>query len=205
MKKLWILVVLVLIVSTAQANMVIQSINASDVITSFDVIGGDYGLGVLSIDDDIEVVVEDTGGGQTTYTNGHCAITSSLQADTSLGGIASGVFMGGSLAFNDGYGNALLTGDIVSIEVVENFDGFGMLSGMGGFIVTGGSLETSFGLPLGEIVQITFKVTPATIADFSQAFSASSNITVMPIPEPATLALLGIGGLVFLRSRKHQG
>jgi hypothetical protein len=62
-------------------------------------------------------------------------------------------------------------------------------------------LDAGFGA-MGDIVQITFQVTPLGISDFSAGFTGLSNITMTPIPEPATVALLGIGGMAALIRRK---
>ena len=187
--------VVVLLVAGSVSNAAIQSMSATGLSTSFTA-----GSGVLSILDDADIVVEDTLGQQTTYTQGGFDLSSFLQSDTSSGGIASGSFADGYLSFTDSDDNVLLAGNIICLDLSEVFDG--LLAAQGEFEVTGGLLDSDFALPYGDIVQITFSVSPSSINDFSADFSASSNITVMPIPEPATVCLLGLGGLSLLRRKK---
>jgi len=192
--------VMVLLAAGSVSHATIQSMSATGLTTSFTADDG-----VLSIWDTADIVVENTLGQQTTYTQGEFDLNTLLQTDASSGGIAIGSFAGGYLSFTDSSDNALLTGDIVSIDIVEPFDGWGMLTvltGQGQFKVTGGILESDFALPHGDIVQITFNVSPASIGDFSADFTGSSNITVMPVPEPATICMLSLGGLGLLRRRK---
>lgn len=192
-----LLSVMVLLAVGSASSATIQSMSATDLDTSFTASDG-----LLSIFDNADIVVEDTLGGQNTYVLGEFGLNTSLQTDTSSGGIASGSFVGGALSFIDSGDNALLTGNIVYLELVEAFDGWGILTGQGQFEVTGGILEPDFALSLGNIVQITFNVSPGSISNFSADFTGSSNITVMPIPEPATICLLGLGALGLLRRRK---
>ena len=187
--------VVVLLVAGSVSNAAIQSMSATGLSTSFTA-----GNGVLSILDDADIVVEDTFGQQTTYTQGGFDLSSFLQSDTSSGGIASGSFADGYLSFTDSDDNVLLVGNIICLDLSEVFEG--LLAAQGELEVTGGLLDSDFALPYGDIVQITFSVSPSSIGDFSADFSASSNITVMPIPEPATICLLGLGGLSLLRRKK---
>lgn len=176
----------------------IQSISVNYVNSEYTAAGG----GTLALSDAADVIVEDTLGNQTAYAPGSFAMTTFLAADTSAGGIASGQFAGGSLAFLDSGANTLLVGDILSLSIVEVFNNAGILAGEGQFEVTGGSLRGDFVLPFGDIVQITFQVVPATLSDFSQDFSGISNLTVTPIPEPAIIGLLAIGGVFLLRRKR---
>ena len=189
--------VVVLLAAGSVSHATIQSMSATGLTTSFTADDG-----VLSIWDTADIVVENTLGQQTTYTQGEFDLSTFLQTDASSGGIAIGYFAGGALSFIDSDNNALLTGNIISIDIVELFDGLGMLAGHGQFEVTGGTLESDFALPYGDIVQITFNVSPASIGDFTADFTGSSNITVMPVPEPATICMLSLGGLSLLRRRK---
>jgi len=185
--------VMVLLAAGSVSHATIQSMSATGLTTSFTADDG-----VLSIWDTADIVVENTLGQQTTYTQGEFDLNTLLQTDASSGGIAIGSFAGGYLSFTDSSDNALLTGDIVSIDIVEPFDGWGMLTGQGQFKVTGGILESDFALPHGDIVQITFNVSPASIGDFSADFTGSSLVTTswasLSAGETANLSL-NIAGL----------
>ena len=179
----------------------IVSVNANYVDGGFTASGGDFGIGVFSLSDTADIVVEETGGGQTTYSGGSFSLTTSLENDVSVGTIASGEFSGGSFSIMDNTPSALLEGNIVSVNMQELYDNFGVLGGVGQIQVTGGSLSGNFIPATGEIVEITFQVVPASINDFQQNFVGASNLALTPVPEPATICLLGLGGLL-LRRRK---
>ena len=187
--------VVVLLAAGSVSHAAIQSMSAADLSTSFTA-----GDGVLSILDDADIVVENTLGQQTTYTQGEFGLSSSLQVDTSSGGIASGSFAGGYLSFADSDDNVLLMGNILCLDLSEVFDG--LLAAKGAVEITGGMLESDFAFPYGDIVQITFGVRPSSISDFSADFTASSTVVVMPVPEPATICMLSLGGLSLFRRRK---
>jgi len=195
--------ILTLFFFTSVSSGTIQSINVNYVDSGFSASGGDFGLGVFSLSDVVDIVVEDAAGTQTTHDNGSFSMTMSLEQDTSSGGIASGIFSGGSLLFLDNSSSTLFSGDVLNVGVEELFDNFGMLAGTGQFEVTGGSLSGDFVPSTGNIVQITFQIVPAAIDDFSQDFTGISNITFTPIPEPAALVMLSVGGLLLCR-RKRQ-
>ena len=180
----------------------IVSVNANYVDGGFTASGGDFGIGVFSLSDTADIVVEETGGGQTTYSGGSFSMTTSLENDVSVGTIASGEFSGGSFSIMDNTPSALLEGNILFINMQELYDNFGVLGGVGQFQVTGGSLSGNFIPATGEIVEITFQVVPASINDFQQNFVGASNIALTPVPEPATICLLGLGALGLLRKRR---
>lgn len=200
-KRVWILTTIVLLSISVFSHGAIEYINATDLNTQFDPVGGDFSLGVLTISDIADIVVEETGGMQNTFDDGSFNLITSLWADNSGGGIAQGQFVGGILEFLDSSNAGLLTGNVLSLNIIELFDNSGILAGSGLFEVTGGSLEADFTESFGEIVQITFQVNPASIDNFSSRFTGVSNITVTPIPEPATILMLGLGALALIRKK----
>lgn len=201
-KKICLLVLVALLSAISVSSGAIKSINVSDVESAFTAGGGNFGLGTLALADAANIVVEDTLGQQITYDNASFAMSTYLQSDDSAGGVAAGQFADGDLSFLDSGANVLLSGHIDSLNVVEVFNNGGILAGEGQFVVTGGSLIGDFVLPLGNIVQITFQVVPATLSDFSQNFSGSSNLTITPIPEPVSIGLLAMGGLFLCRRKR---
>ena len=182
----------------------LRSVGAVDIAAEFTPHGGDHGLGQFTAAGPADVIVEEDDGEQTSYIGGSFAMTASLSADNSAGGLASGRFDGGTLAFRDSGGADLLTGDLIELELYEVGDGWGMLAGDGTFVVTGGTLEEDFLHTHGEIFQMLFNVSPSGIDNFSAAFTGFTSITVTPAPEPATLSLLALGGLAVLRRRRRR-
>ena len=197
MKKLVIVMVVAIAVSTAGA-MSIESINANFLNSTFTPDG--LGSGILSIDDTADIVVEYSDSSQYTYIGEAFLFDILLYDDLSAGGIADGLFQDGSLMIGDS-GDLFGTTD-VELWLTEFHDNIGMLTGVGELQVTGGLLAADFGTLAGDIVQITFSVTPPAIDDFSVGFTGVSNITLTPIPEPATMCLLGLGGLMLRKKRR---
>lgn len=181
----------------------IVSINVNFVSGGFTASGGDFGLGVFSLLDTADVVVEYTGGAQTTYNGGSFSLTTSLEHDVSVSPIASGEFSGGVFSILDNTSSALLQGSVLSLNIIELYDGLGMLAGEGQFQVMNGSLSGDFQPVAGKIVQITFQIAPASINDFTQDFEGVSNLTLTPVPEPATIGLFALSSLALLRKRRQ--
>ncbi|HEW79556.1 MAG TPA: hypothetical protein ENH34_06320, partial [Phycisphaerales bacterium] len=77
--------VMVLLAAGSVSHATIQSINATDLDTSFTASSG-----VLSILNTADIVVENTLGQQTTYTQGEFDLSTFLQTDASSGGLAIG-------------------------------------------------------------------------------------------------------------------
>jgi len=204
MKGVTLLVVAVLAVCPVSLATSISSITASDMQSTFSTTNGEFGLGILSINDTAELVVENTLGQQSTFSDCSFLLSTSLKQDTSIGELASGYFERGSIAFLDSQSNSLLEGTIISLKLAESIDGAGLLSGTGNFNVENGTLTEDFAQTQGDIMDITFYVTPAGLSDFSQSFTGRSNITATPIPEPATIILLGLGGFFLLYSTRHR-
>ena len=174
----------------------IQSMSATNVGTLF--VGGALTMsGVGGIN------VEYTSGPVITYVSGQFSLNTTLTSDNSSGGIADGDFAGGTFSYEDVGHNVLLSGAIVSFNLVETYNNSGIFWGEGHFTVTGGNLQADF-LPQGDMVNISYSVKPNTISNFSSDFTASSNMTVLPIPEPMTVGLLSMGGLAILRKKKRE-
>ena len=181
----------------------LRSVGAVDVVAAFTPDGGQRGLGELTAGGQADVIVEDADGEQTSYIGGSFVMTVSLLADNSAGGLAEGVFSGGSLAFGDSSSDDLLVGDLLTLTLQEVGDDAGMLAGDGLFKVTGGSLQDDFVETHGDIFQMLFQVNPSGIDGFSSAFAGFTSITVTPTPEPATLSVMTLCGLAVLRRRKR--
>jgi len=200
-RSLFICIALLAAASTVQATT-ITSIAAMDVDTSFSNISGN-----LIMDSEAEIEVE-YATEYITY-SGSFNLTTHIELDTSLGGIASANFTGGTFSFMNGT-DVLLAGTIISFNLTEYLNGSGMFVGEGSFTVTGGTLQPDFGPvgSLGDMANFTISVRPRSISNFtSTSFSnASSTMTILPssdpTPEPATVCLLALGSLVFTRKKK---
>ena len=178
----------------------VASVNATFLDSAFTPTGGDHDRGMLTVADGADVVVEIGDGTQTTYAGGQFTLAVSLFSDTSTGGVAAGLFQGGTIDIEDALGADLLTGDLVDL-LLEEIQGQNLLAGSGWFEVTGGSLEGGFLESVGKVVQITFQIAPSDIEDFSGGFTGVSNITLTP--EPATLGLLAAGlGAIWMGKRQ---
>lgn len=203
MRKAVLIVIAILLFFCSQSQaVIISSINANHLDTIFQNVGGNYNIGLLNISDKADIVVEYESGEQTTFPGGSLALTTSLKTDTSYNGIAGGYFEAGVLSILDGKSDTLLSGNIDYLNLSEIMDGSGLIAGNGLFEVTGGSLENDFDYHIGEIVYLTFKVIPKDFIDLSSNFTGYTDITFYPVPEPATICLLGLGVLGLLRERR---
>lgn len=197
MKKLIIVMAAVAIAVSTAGAVSVESINASYLDSAFTLDGS--GSWILSIDDTADIVVEYPDGSQYTYVAKAFLFNISLDDDLSAGGIADGLFQGGSLMIGDS--GDLFGATDIDLRLTEFHDDLGMLTGTGELQAVSGSLAADFATP-GKIVQLTFMVIPSTIGDFSEGFTGVSNITLTPVPEPATMCLLGLGGLMLRKKRR---
>jgi|GEM_PF-2242843 len=146
----------------------------------------------------VDLVLERSDNTQKTLAGIDFSLVTVLSADNSSAGQAIADFTGGTITITNTV-ETLLTADISAFSVEETLNlPFSLLIGSGDFTVTGGSMVGQFG-PKGVIFDITWEMN-SNISDFSQGFTAESDITLTP--EPATMILLGVGALLALKRRR---
>lgn len=186
----------------------ILTINADVVDSSYD-----YQTGLLVIDEDnISLEVKRSDGSSMVFSDAHLNLFSELQADTSAGGFASGLFADGDLIVTD---NSSLTDLLIAtdveltaaeVEIPVGTATFRYFAASGSFAVTGGSLKPDFA-SFGESVTLTFKLSFDPVDLSTASFTGSSKVTLQPVPEPATLLVLVSSAAVpvWMRIRRRAG
>jgi hypothetical protein len=163
-------------------------------------------------------------------TGGTFSIGTSLlvQDQTPSGGLAKGLFASGAtLTINgdlyaDDWSTIVATGDLITAQVTTQWTlkelasppyYANTLDGRAYFHVTGGLLSSSSlnsaGLVLGDFyIDFLFQPSVPTVTDFSTLLGNNTYSCLHPtiqgasVPEPASIAILGIGGIALLRRRK---
>lgn len=190
-------------VSLANASM-IEEISADSVDTSFNFVASPITDSELKIEQaGVTVVIEKPGNVQEEVSGAFFSVVTYLVADHSTGGKAIGDFAGGAITIKDPLDVLLLSADIDRFSMEEStLIPFTVLAGSGTFHVTGGTWASSFG-PEGILFDMTWKLDTG-IDSFSEDFEAESNVTLTPIPEPTTMALVALGGVLVALRRKRR-
>ena len=184
------------------------------------------GSGVLSYDENTGAQAQVTFDDTTieVFTSVDIMSTHNLTADTSGGGEASGSFLTGSISVQLSGPLGLNAGsDVTSITLGGTMDWFNLqannglpnptMNGEGVFTLTSNTVVSVMGIVWGDqggqsAVRTTHQtLTPSHPADLlGDISSTSGSLTVFAddpiIPEPVSLALLGLGGLGLLRRRR---
>ena len=123
-----------------------------------------------------------------------------LVSDTSSGGIASGVFSGGSVIMRDESDNVLFSANVDAFTLQEvSVGGDTMLVGGGNYSGATTTVPGADPLPAsGGVVSLTFQLSQ-NISNFSSGFTGLTSMNF--VPEPGSLALLGLGAMTVLRRR----
>jgi hypothetical protein len=204
MKARWILALaLVALLATGARAIPISYISATTVPTTYIPEGGDFGMGYLALAGQLPLIVHYANDQQVVWENSDFLLTTSLWHETSEDGVVRGEFAGGAVTLKDSGGTVLLQGTGLVLGLTEVFDDIGMLAAAGSFDAEGGLFVESgeFGLPEGSVYEIVFQVQPRVLNDLSLEFQGLGNISIAPIPEPATIIAicLGLGALALRR------
>jgi hypothetical protein len=172
----------------------ITSISGNDMITS-------YSAGTLMINDSISLVVQYDDNSQVSYNNSTFVFTANLLADNSSGSNADGLFGNGSFTITDSGSNVLLSGQVLNFQLGTLYI---FLAGPGQVTLVSGSLLSDIpaGYGLGDTTSILYNLKVGPVTNFAGSFSGSTNMTIQPIPEPATMILLGLGSLTLIGRKR---
>jgi len=198
-QKILVIIILLAFVGTAQAVVAppdyIKSISGSSVQTCFSSL-----CGTLSIDDTINITIEDESGWQDTLSGVDFNLTTIL--DSANG--ADAVFTGGSFEMSQANPGLLLAGNVTNMSFQSVADGW-ILAGSGMVTLDDGSLlgDIRPGYDEATTVQMIFNIPQG--ADFTDDFEGDTNFTITPIPEPATIGLLGIGFGALATIKRKRG
>ena len=186
------LLLAILLVVPIQAAF-ITSINGSDINTA-------YNSGTLTLSDTISLVIHYNDDTWTSYSNAMFQLTASLITNNG----DTGTFGDGSYIIADSASNILLSGQVQSLPLTIMFGGTILASGPGMVTLDSGTLlsEIPSGSLQGNLITLLYNFDTGIVTDFSGSFDGATDASIIPIPEPTTLLILGLGSLFLVRRKR---
>ncbi|MFP4052747.1 MAG: PEP-CTERM sorting domain-containing protein [Phycisphaerae bacterium] len=162
-----------------------------------------YANGLLTMEQDEVICVVEYEDNTQNFEMYDFHLHANLVQDLSTGGLAVGQFADGYISIwtPTDQPTLVLEMDLVSLLVQENpYLPGTVLTASGQFVVSNPEIAALLG-PEGDVFSISWEVS-GDIDSFDEGFTAESDITLTPVPEPATMAVLSLGGLgAFVRRR----
>ncbi|MBN2513286.1 MAG: PEP-CTERM sorting domain-containing protein [Sedimentisphaerales bacterium] len=171
----------------------ITSINGSDINTAYD-------SGTLTLSDTISLVIHYDNDTWTSYSNAMFQLTATLITSNGV----TGTFGDGSYTIADNTSNILLSGQVQYLPLTIMFGGTILASGPGVVTLDSGALlsEIPSGSTQGNLITLLYNFNTGIVTDFSGSFEGATDASILPIPEPTSLLILGLGSLLLVGRKR---
>ncbi len=171
----------------------ITSINGSDINTTYD-------SGTLTLNDTISLVIHYSDDTWTSYSNATFQFTANLISSNGV----TGTLGNGSYIIADNASTILLSGQVHYLPLTLMFGGAILASGPGEVTLDSGTLlsEIPSGSSQGNLITLLYNFNTGVVTDFRGSFEGATDASILPIPEPTTLLILGLGSLLLVGRKR---